>query len=71
MLAKGLIKPAMFSKCDHDLMYDWRYGAKFCPTCDEWREVLCPYPCCEYCTPRPAKPSDAGPISLNKVDEEV
>ncbi|WP_318615993.1 hypothetical protein [Sporosarcina sp. YIM B06819] len=43
--------------CLDPLAYNDEHDSVYCPACDEWREISCSDPNCEYCLARPAKPS--------------
>lgn len=36
-----------------------KHNAFYCPKCDAWLEPKCKVPTCEWCAPRPDKPSEA------------
>jgi hypothetical protein len=42
-----------WEKTEHNEQYD----AFFCKKCDEWKEIGCNDPTCEFCPGRPEKPS--------------
>ncbi len=44
--------------CLDTIAYSDEYDSIYCATCDEWRDMTCGDPTCEYCEARPAKPSD-------------
>ena len=45
--------------CGTELELNGKHDATFCPACDEWTEVNCKNPECEFCRDRPEKPSEA------------
>ena len=44
--------------CGTELELNGKHDATFCPACDEWTEVACKNPECEFCRDRPEKPSE-------------
>lgn len=44
-------------KCSSEKQYNAEYDAIYCELCNEWLERTCDDPECEYCSTRPAKPS--------------
>jgi hypothetical protein len=46
--------------CGGRVRYSEPYDAGFCPRCDRWTEGKCHDPTCEYCSHRPARPSDVA-----------
>lgn len=44
--------------CLERLTYNDEFDSVFCLPCDEWRDIPCADPSCEYCAERPKKPSD-------------
>ncbi|WOV85138.1 hypothetical protein PGH26_04195 [Sporosarcina jeotgali] len=44
-------------RCMASLVYNEEFDSVYCASCDEWREVSCEDPSCDYCGDRPAKPS--------------
>jgi len=44
--------------CLARLTYNDEFDSVFCLSCDEWRDIPCADPNCEYCIERPNKPSD-------------
>lgn len=53
----GFIDKSVCQKCKWDRIYSHDYDAYFCINCDEWLEIQCGEPNCEYCDKRPIKPS--------------
>ncbi len=45
------------SGCGSEVKYNNRYDAYYCELCNQWLEVKCNDPECEYCPERPNKPS--------------
>lgn len=46
--------------CLEKLTYNDEYDSIYCSTCDDWRDIPCQDPTCEYCQARPEKPSDSN-----------
>lgn len=46
------------SVCLDALRYNDEFDSVYCEACNEWRELACADPLCEYCLARPEKPSD-------------
>lgn len=44
-------------KCLEYPLYNERYDAYYCPTCDKWQSNVCDDSTCFYCVERPEKPS--------------
>ena len=44
----------------HEILYSEEYDTYYDPRTDQWTESKCNDPTCEYCTRRPARPSQAG-----------
>ena len=40
------------------IAYNDEYDSIYCVTCNEWRDMACGDPTCDYCADRPEKPSD-------------
>jgi len=52
----GWILDEFCDVCKSKLVYYEKYDAKFCPQCNEWKEIGCGDINCEYCRQRPPKP---------------
>lgn len=44
-------------KCSSEVQYSNQYDAYYCELCNEWLESKCDDQECEFCPPRPDKPS--------------
>jgi len=47
-------------ECLERLAYNEEYDSVYCIPCDEWQDIPCEDPTCEYCADRPEKPSDCA-----------
>ena len=45
-------------ECLERLSYNDEFDSIYCVPCDEWRDIACEDPTCDYCAERPEKPSD-------------
>lgn len=46
--------------CLEILSYNDEFDSTYCSDCDEWRDVPCEDPNCEFCEARPEKPSSCN-----------
>lgn len=44
-------------ECLERLNYSEEFDSIYCEPCNEWRDIACEDPTCEYCQERPDKPS--------------
>jgi len=56
-------------KCQEKRLYDERYDAWYCLTCDEWLEKECGDSNCFFCAMRPHKPSRRPKGEVNRWRE--
>jgi len=57
--------------CGRVFDYSHAYDAEFCRACDRWWAKACMDPSCEFCAPRPARPSlapDLDPAEREKFN---
>ncbi len=50
--------------CENNIHMSDIYDAKYCLSCDEWKESNCGDSNCEYCAKRPDKPSEAKDLQM-------
>lgn len=50
--------PDYCPECLERLSYNEDFDSVYCAPCNEWREIACDDPTCNYCSERPDKPSN-------------
>lgn len=56
--------------CDVATLYSDRHDSWYCRECDVWTERGCSDLSCQYCTPRPSKPSGMWPYWVIAIKRE-
>jgi hypothetical protein len=53
------VKSPECDKCTDRFVYSDQWDAYYCAQCNEWKEVQCSDPNCNFCPGRPRRPCDA------------